>query len=158
MQSICVQSPGQTGHCLSSCRYVAGAPSRRARVCTAHGKRRKSKPQESMDDGAPEMTEGVKASFYLRFCDVLGEDPSTAMRKIVDGARLVYICKHRALEPVHYVLCVQSFRMPQFANSCSHWRSSAAHGQARPGVAALCRGHPDRLRVRRDTTETKTGC
>jgi hypothetical protein len=33
------------------------------------------------------MTEGVKASFYLRFSDVLGDDPSTAMRKIVDGKR-----------------------------------------------------------------------
>ena len=82
-------SSGQSGHCLSSCRYVAGAPSRRAWTCVAHGKRRKRRPKESLAEDVPEMTEGVKASFYLRFCDVLGEDPSTAMRKIVDGTRSV---------------------------------------------------------------------
>ena len=77
----------QTGQSHCPCRSLGAVQYQRDRKCLAHAKRRKSTPKTETDEEVPDMTEGVKASFYLRFSDVLGDDPSTAMRKIVDGKR-----------------------------------------------------------------------
>eukprot|EP00892_Ulva_mutabilis_P004089 jgi/Ulvmu1/2051/UM120_0047.1 len=85
MQRSCISCCGQVAQCFSSSRNLADVAHRRDQRCVAHAKRKKIKPKSEVVEDAPDMSEEVKASFYLRFSDVLGEDPATAMQKIVDG-------------------------------------------------------------------------